>query len=1064
MTEYTRDYFKLHTRACRVRKILAPYEEIWSAAQRKNILMEEELKARGYVDAKDQPSFDVFYERCEQFSLFCWPSDLAELGSGVVLYFHFLAYLAGFLFVAFLIQVPAMVAYANVDRLDAWVFSAGSFTTEDTSLCECVGRSDGPAIPGGYAISDYGKQCRAWDLELCQNSPHVFPELGRWCCRPWCYADASCPNTKDDGSLSFGNVHATNATDSLVRSYSACGAATDVFPVCDLDNVMSNDVPYPGGIFFARDERKTIEDVVGPYVGPGRLGPSGGGSGVQAIIPWCYVSILCLLCWSIVVVRQYQICANAKVDAMTTQPNDFAILVSGLPKTATSEEDVANFFRQYAVRGKDDTQVVKVVIGWEWAEYSEKMRKLKALLKEKAQLAPEDPRMKTITEDMRQINQELVSSAPGIASRLTSSGTAVVVFRYKDDAHECLRRWTSFHKRMWYRDEGCCLGLCWGPKLPRYPMGGVPVLRINVKQAPNPIDINWHNLGVTFRIKLKQFVKTNAIMFLVIFATFTFCYCMEKIQVAMKFTSATLSFLPVVAIVLANFAVRLAAKFLGKWEFHDTKVSQTSSQSMKMTIGMIVCTAGVILFVNAQPREWYVVGGLIYDITMLLGFTAVMQPLFFFVDIRYRMMWCLKRRKLNDAMLERWNAVVRQTKAPPASLEDKQKLAGQVARMNREVNSMKRAFEPSEITMMRRYAVAVRTFACCLFYSPLYPMLCLLGVIGLLVQYWADKYMLLRWFRRPPEPVQKEQAEQSLVFVRLLALALPIAFWAFILPSWQDKALIDWWFVVSLVGAVLYVLFPLEVLRRLLLLNICIRGRAKIADEGDLESQDYYSAQYLWDGPEMKYHKSHFLYQKLPEAWNPEFLQKPLDGMAATKRPGVAEVMADAAVAAGSTAAQEAIQAHEQEEARSVVMTRRGFVNRRRPLKKLEFDPLPARTSDATPSSPAALPTPTKARGKGMANHKGSSKGSNNRGVDKDVGYIWEYEANHGFQRFADDCHGFIERRYQRYLADPSLRRVRVKTGNITLSVDFQRMTQLVEGTRSKVRPIRRLVQPTAAT
>jgi hypothetical protein len=47
------------------------------------------------------------------------------------------------------------------------------------------------------------------------------------------------------------------------------------------------------------------------------------------------------------------------------------------------------------------------------------------------------------------------------------------------------------------------------------------------------------------------------------------------------------------------------------------------------------------------------------------------------------------------------------------------------------------------------------------------------------------------------------------------------------------------------------------------------KGFEEVSEEDD----DYYSAQYMWS-KEMKYHKDHFLYAKLPEKLNPEFLNQ----------------------------------------------------------------------------------------------------------------------------------------------------------------------------------------------
>ena len=41
----------------------------------------------------------------------------------------------------------------------------------------------------------------------------------------------------------------------------------------------------------------------------------------------------------------------------------------------------------------------------------------------------------------------------------------------------------------------------------------------------------------------------------------------------------------------------------------------------------------------------------------------------------------------------------------------------------------------------RRYASAIKTFVCCLLYQPVFPLISLVGIVGLAAQYWIDKHL-----------------------------------------------------------------------------------------------------------------------------------------------------------------------------------------------------------------------------------------------------------------------------------------------------------------------------------
>jgi len=202
-------------------------------------------------------------------------------------------------------------------------------------------------------------------------------------------------------------------------------------------------------------------------------------------------------------------------------------------------------------------------------------------------------------------------------------------------------------------------------------------------------------------------------------------------------------------------------------------------------------------------------GGLVGGMFSLLSITAVIQPLLFLWDAKYTMNGFLKRKNVAEScqdwneQLARLNAFTPKTKAEAI---DVARGKMQVQKM---VQKMEVAFEPTEIDMTKRYAYAVRTVVCCLLFCPLMPIISLLGIIGLAVQYWVDKYMLLRWARRPVEPYPGQHAVASLIFVRYVgAIFLPIAAFVFLMPSWKNVSELIMWLAISLCMAILYLLIP----------------------------------------------------------------------------------------------------------------------------------------------------------------------------------------------------------------------------------------------------------------
>ena len=60
---------------------------------------------------------------------------------------------------------------------------------------------------------------------------------------------------------------------------------------------------------------------------------------------------------------------------------------------------------------------------------------------------------------------------------------------------------------------------------------------------------------------------------------------------------------------IVNGLLMAAARKLGDKEFHDTLTEQEFSQAAKMSVGMVLNTAGVLYFIYATPKEWYQDGG-----------------------------------------------------------------------------------------------------------------------------------------------------------------------------------------------------------------------------------------------------------------------------------------------------------------------------------------------------------------------------------------------------------------------------------------------------------------------
>jgi len=458
-----------------------------------------------------------------------------------------------------------------------------------------------------------------------------------------------------------------------------------------------------------------------------------------------------------------------------------------------------------------------------------------------------------------------------------------------------------------------------------------------------------------------------------------------------------------------------------------------------MTIAMTVNTGLVILICNPQPKDWYKCGGLIDDSFMMILMSAIGPSFFTYLDIAY-MMKSKKRIELNQEKLDSLNEAIKNP--DPASRNE----------VRQQVEIYKKAYSPSYMNQPRRYAHALKTFFCCVLYAPVLPLITIVGFSGLVLQYWVDKYMLLRWFKRPDMPLN---AKMALNFLRLVKYLTPVCFslamLLFLTPSWKDRNAVWTNFGLSIfVGCVFVFLIPLSALGKC----NCASSYSEVED--DSASGDYYKAQYMWSR-EMKYHKDHFLYKRLDEKVNPEYL-----------KPGEQTSVNVDAVKAGYAASTEEAASSYQQVGQKMQLKGGQVVPQMSKSDSLQtsvvpsapipttygasgggYNPAPsgyaAPDPEPQPYKPVAIPP---APVPGSSSYDGGYSGGSQ-------GPVWEWEAGHGFKPFADDCQEYIEKCYSKYKNGAGKEQVNVRTMKMEISVNFEKMTSMNKGTH-KVREIRR--------
>eukprot|EP00929_Paragymnodinium_shiwhaense_P027723 TRINITY_DN16205_c0_g1_i1.p1 TRINITY_DN16205_c0_g1~~TRINITY_DN16205_c0_g1_i1.p1 ORF type:complete len:1180 (+),score=250.06 TRINITY_DN16205_c0_g1_i1:65-3604(+) len=1031
--QITRDHFENWTQQVQVREMQKMYHELLEDAKENSLSFEEQLKVEGFRDN------EAFYRSCPHFELDCSPEDLAELGSGFVLYFHFLRFMAAMLFLLVLFQIPGVVYYGHQNNAGHWAwYSETSSTSSSEARCSCIGEARASRIMRENA--DYGKTCGAWDLDRCLNEAATVGKPGKWCCQSWCFVSAE--NCHENANSTFPSL-STVSYRGLLRSSEGCTQNTSLDQYCqDMEDVAFHPSTLGG--------REGSNYVQKEWLTPGSTGPNAmNNEGILA----GYVLFIPVFCAAMVGMSQHQLRTLSRVESVSTLPADFAVLVRGMPEEETNEEAIRKFFSEHAMAGEDNpAEVVKVVIGFDSMEFRDRLKELHALSSKMKKLPPGDPEVLDAEEKVRKIHREFVTSRMRSEASLKSSGTVVVTFRYQDMLMDCLDRWEGFWARTLGRDpsgsgyHACCPG----SKLPAYEFQAVSY-PLKITQAPNPGDINWEDLGHSSCEKYKSELASSVIMCTVLLIGLCVTFGCNRLQAWSRWRATqanpasrnayafqALSFLPAGCVAIVNAILKAISTVTASHEVHETKTEEEFSCAVKSFVCLILNTSGIMLVLNWSPAMWYVKGGLIDDVFYMLLMDATLARASLLIDFGF-IMGYTTRRLLSDEKLDEWNAGIEKS-VPPTCKEDYKLLTA----IKHEVQEFKAAFEPSEFDVADRYARVLNTFFCAVFFSPLWPSAALLGIFALGVQYACDKVMLLRWWKRPSKVQNEKQAKDTLLLMRYtLPFGLCYSMYVFIGASWLQtgEITLQRWFGFGLFLSALFACLPWTLWRTVLGFRLFLWDEGKVgmkrkclASRAEAATNDYYRAQHMWPKT-MKYHMDQFLYKRLPKRQNPEMLNPESGSLTAEcckkglqEAPPVEEVL-------------------------------------QMPIK--EQDELLGTASMGTESmgtDSIELGTGTVSMGfLDAMNYKPLPKSEAVNGALVEMRASWQFEADCDWQDYDTDCQTIIEVKYQHFQKGRGNRRLEVYSQagakGITVSIDFQLMTQkVVKGSRStRIRKIRRV-------
>jgi hypothetical protein len=182
--------------------------------------------------------------------------------------------------------------------------------------------------------------------------------------------------------------------------------------------------------------------------------------------------------------------------------------------------------------------------------------------------------------------------------------------------------------------------------------------------APEPSDILWENLNVSWVFRFYRRIMTWVVMILTVVGSFCICLLLKDLQKRWLSESdqsnyyefKLFSFLMSIAIVFINQVLCVFAKFLTEQEKHQTWTHYYLSLCYKLCIFQVLNTTVLLIVINAVSIEawstsftWWTPSGLVNDVLNLMYTECTIGPLTYICApgqiLKRLQRWRLERRE-----------------------------------------------------------------------------------------------------------------------------------------------------------------------------------------------------------------------------------------------------------------------------------------------------------------------------------------------------------------------------------------------------------------------------------
>ena len=416
-----------------------------------------------------------------------------------------------------------------------------------------------------------------------------------------------------------------------------------------------------------------------------------------------------------------------KLDNKVIAVNDFTVSISNLPL-----DTEPNHLRDFVLSKFDyNVNIENIYYIFDFSEYErlyqEKKKKIKEREKRKNIKVQTEKMDESLTEEDvdKDLNDFEMALQNKDHSKMKFTGTALITFTKVKDVKFLRNKWKF---TLWQKFQAYVTAYMTNKpsNLSKFLYRGK---LIKIRKAPLPSDLVWtHHLPADQ--KWKPRLVTTIVTVIILLIGMGIVVALKRVLKneqengdLIPVFSLGLSFAGSTVVALINTTLGIFIRRFGELESHSTKTGFFISVTYKLTraffLNMVVATF-LSNFFTVTIREFYRpyevnVDGLVSDIFFLFITNSYMSSIFNYFDIvwGYRL-W--RRHQI-------------------------EKQGDQCTIPQCEANYI---FEGHPVDMALRYANILKTVFFTAFYGPVVPLGYIFSFVGLIINYWVDKYLLIR--------------------------------------------------------------------------------------------------------------------------------------------------------------------------------------------------------------------------------------------------------------------------------------------------------------------------------